>query len=77
MKDQSALLPTRDVKNRSSYQSQSDPGLCQVHQDAVLCPPPSGSDLFQCQVVAVLLQMNLYDQSNCINCDIVPTLASV
>lgn len=56
------------VEIESSYQSQSDPGLCQVHQDAVLGPTSCGSNLLQRQVVAILLQVDLYDQGNCIDC---------
>lgn len=51
----------------TTYQSQPNPRFSQVDQNAVLRPPPRSSDLLNGEIIAVLLQVNLYNQGNSID----------
>lgn len=45
-------------------QPQPNPRLGQVYQQAILRPPPRRSNLLHGEVVSVLLEMDLHDESD-------------
>lgn len=51
-----------------TYLTQADPGFRKVDEQAVLRPPPSGSDLLQSEIVPVLLEVDLDNKGNGIDC---------
>ncbi len=52
----------------ATYQPHADPRLGQVDQKTVLCPSPRPNHFLQREIVAVLLEVNLDDQCNCLHC---------
>ena len=52
----------------ATYQPHANPRLGQVDQKTVLCPPPRPDHFLQREIVAVLLEVNLDNQCNCLHC---------
>lgn len=53
---------------KGTYHSDTNPRLCEVHQQTILGPAPCSLDLLQGQVCPVLEQMDLCDKSNRLDC---------
>lgn len=60
-----------------THQPQANPRLGEVHQQAILRPPPGSSDLLDGEIIPVIVQVNLHNKRNGVHYPTTTALAFV